>query len=177
MKHSTIALIATGSVLSAGLGYIVYFDYKRRNNPAFRKQLKKERKQAAKASKEAEAAATPKQESKLQFYERVIVECAQESYPDTPEGKESYFMEKVTVAENLIKQGEAYYDEAVLSFYKALKVYPAPMELLTIYQKAVPEAVFQTIVTIVTIEQKAMQGEHTGTPEEAAAQATGIDIE
>lgn len=48
--------------------------------------------------------------------------------------------------------GEAYYDEAVLPFYKALKVYPAPMELVMIYQKTVPERVFQTIVNILAIE-------------------------
>jgi hypothetical protein len=51
-----------------------------------------------------------------------------------------------------VYKGPSYYDEAVLCFFKALKVYPAPMELLSIYQKAVPEPVFQTIVTIVTIE-------------------------
>lgn len=48
--------------------------------------------------------------------------------------------------------GPAFYDEAVLPFYKALKVYPAPMELLTIYEKTIPGPVFQTIVSILTIE-------------------------
>ena len=48
--------------------------------------------------------------------------------------------------------GEAYYNEAVLPFYKALKVYPAPMELLGIYQKTIPEAVLQVIVNVLTIE-------------------------
>lgn len=48
--------------------------------------------------------------------------------------------------------GPSYYDEAVLPFYKALKVYPAPMELVNIYQKTIPEPVFQTIVSILAIE-------------------------
>lgn len=48
--------------------------------------------------------------------------------------------------------GPAAYDEAVLPFYKALKVYPAPMELINIYQKTIPEPVFQNIVSILTIE-------------------------
>lgn len=41
MKSSTIALITTGVFVTAGLGYIVYFDAKRRSNPTFRKQLSK----------------------------------------------------------------------------------------------------------------------------------------
>ncbi|CAO3703867.1 unnamed protein product [Rhizopus stolonifer] len=165
MNNSTIALITTGSIVTAGLGYILYFDYKRRNNPTFRKQLSLQESRGE------------TQGIKLQFFEKVIVECAKETYPTSPEEKEKYFMEQVTAGETLAAQGEAYYDDAVMSFFKALKVYPAPMELLTIYQKAVPEPIFQTIVTIVTIEQKAMEGEHTETPEEAAAQATGIDVE
>ncbi|KAG1147105.1 hypothetical protein G6F37_002868 [Rhizopus arrhizus] len=174
MKNSTIALLTASSLITASIGYIIYFDYKRRNDPTFRKQLKKERKQAAKVAKEAENAP---QESRLKFFERVIVESAKETYPTTPEDKEKYFMEQVTAGETLAAQGPSYYDEAVLCFFKALKVYPAPMELLSIYQKAVPEPVFQTIVTIVTIEQKAMEGQHTETPEEAAASATGVDVE
>jgi hypothetical protein len=53
--------------------------------------------------------------------------------------------------------GPSYYDEAVLPFYKALKVYPAPMELIEIYQKTIPEAVFQTIVSILAIEVRHYQ--------------------
>ena len=48
--------------------------------------------------------------------------------------------------------GPSYYDDAVLPFYKALKVYPDPMELVKIYQKTIPEPVFQTIVSILAIE-------------------------
>lgn len=41
MKNSTIALVAAGVIATAGLGYIVYFDSKRRSDPNFRKQLSK----------------------------------------------------------------------------------------------------------------------------------------
>ncbi|CAO3650784.1 unnamed protein product [Mucor hiemalis] len=174
MKNSTIALVATGVIATAGIGYLVYFDSKRRSDPDFRKQLRRERKQAAKASKEAEKSS---KESKLQMIERVIVACAQEQLPTSPEGKEAYFMENVAAGEALCGQGPNYYDDAVLPFYKALKVYPAPMELVNIYQKTIPEPVFQTIVSILAIEQKAMEGQHTESPEAAAASATGIDIE
>lgn len=32
---------------------------------------------------------------------------------------------------------------AALSFYRALRVYPSPVELIMIYQKTVPEPVFK----------------------------------
>lgn len=48
--------------------------------------------------------------------------------------------------------GPEQYENAILPFYKALKVYPAPMELVMIYQKTVPEPVFTTIVNILAIE-------------------------
>ncbi|KAG2205121.1 MAS20 protein import receptor-domain-containing protein [Mucor mucedo] len=174
MKSSTIALIATGVVATAGLGYLVYFDSKRRSDPSFRKQLRRERKEAAKASKEAEENS---KQTKLQLIENVIVACSKEALPSSPEQKEAYFMEHVAAGEGLCGQGPAFYDEAVLPFYKALKVYPAPMELLTIYEKTIPGPVFQTIVSILSIEQKAMEGQVNETPEAAAASATGVDVE
>lgn len=48
--------------------------------------------------------------------------------------------------------GPEFYEQAVLPFYKALKVYPAPLELIMIYQKTVPEPVFQTVVQIMALE-------------------------
>ncbi|KAG1120045.1 hypothetical protein G6F42_012842 [Rhizopus arrhizus] len=174
MKNSTIALITTGVVASLGLGYLIYFDSKRRSNPEFREQLRRERKQAAKASKEAEK---DEKESRLKLIERVIVECSREELPTSAEAKEKYFMEQVAAGEALCGKGPSYYDEAVLPFYKALKVYPAPMELVMIYQKTIPEPVFTTITTILAIEQKAMEGQQAETPEAAAASATGVDIE
>jgi import receptor subunit TOM20 len=48
--------------------------------------------------------------------------------------------------------GPDHYDSAILPFYMALKVYPAPQELLMIYQKTLPEPVFTTITTILLTE-------------------------
>ncbi|KAI8887040.1 protein import receptor MAS20 [Backusella circina FSU 941] len=174
MKNSDIALISAGVAITATVGYMIYWDSKRRSDPAFRKQLRRERKLAAKASKDAEVSS---KESKLQLLERVIVESAQEQYPTSPEGKEKYFMDMVSQGETLCAQGPEYYDSAILPFYKALKVYPAPQELLMIYQKTLPEQVFTTITSILLTEQKAMQGQHQETPEEAAASATGVDVD
>lgn len=48
--------------------------------------------------------------------------------------------------------GEAFYNDAVLPFYLALRVYPAPMELIMIYQKTVPEPVFQMVINIMALD-------------------------
>ncbi len=47
-----IALITAGAAVTGFIGYAFYFDYQRRHNPAFRKNLKK---QARKIKAEAEA--------------------------------------------------------------------------------------------------------------------------
>ncbi|KAI8991850.1 mitochondrial outer membrane translocase complex, subunit Tom20 domain-containing protein [Mycotypha africana] len=171
MKNSTIALITTGVLATVGVGVLFYFDYRRRNDPTFRKHLRRERKNAAKAAKEAEKHA---EESRLKMIENVIIESSKEEYPTTPEAREKYFMEQIAAGEALCGKGPTAYDDAVVFFYKALKVYPAPMELIQIYQKTIPEPVFQLITTIYAIEQKAMEGQLNETPEAAAAAATGI---
>lgn len=48
--------------------------------------------------------------------------------------------------------GEAFYNDAVLPFFLALKVYPSPMELIMIYQKTVPAPVFQMIVNVMALD-------------------------
>ena len=54
--------------------YAVYFDYKRRNDPQFRKQLKKESKRQARAAKEEAEANTVRQREAI----RAAVEEAKE---------------------------------------------------------------------------------------------------
>lgn len=39
--------------------------------------------------------------------------------------------------------GPDFYLLAAMSFYRALRVYPSPVELIVIYQKTVPEPIFK----------------------------------
>ncbi|CDH55511.1 mitochondrial import receptor subunit [Lichtheimia corymbifera JMRC:FSU:9682] len=179
MRPQTAALYTVGALTAVGLGYVVYFDYKRRSDPNFRKNLKRQRKQAAKVAKAQEE---DDKNAKIKLIEKVIVAAAQETYPTTPEEREKYFMEQVAAGEALCGQGPEQYENAILPFYKALKVYPAPMELVMIYQKTVPEPVFTTIVNILAIEQQAMEANGAAAPsgtaeEAAAAAATGAEPE
>ena len=48
--------------------------------------------------------------------------------------------------------GPEFYVAAAIAFFKALKVYPAPHELIMIYQKTQPQAVFELVMELVTLE-------------------------
>lgn len=84
-----------------------------------------------------------------------------EQVPASPTEKEGYFMTQVASGEQLSLQGlfcfafsflvfasqlpvgPLYYLPSALAFYRALRVYPSPTELIVIYQKTVPEAIFK----------------------------------
>ncbi|KAI9483280.1 MAG: hypothetical protein EXX96DRAFT_137013 [Benjaminiella poitrasii] len=154
MQPRTAALITAGVAVTAGIAYMLYFDYKRRNDPSLKKKLRKEKKKAQKELKKAE------EQLKLtarQVIESVTEAADKEALPTSPEDKEKYFMEKVALGEGFCNKGEAYYNDAVLPFYLALKVYPAPMELIMIYQKTVPEPVFQMIINVMAVDQQKRQ--------------------
>lgn len=143
MKSSTLALLSTSVATTLGIGYYYYH-----RSTTFTKQ-----------QQEGQA---------LKLIEKVITASSQEVYPQTPETKEQYMLEQVSTGESLCLQG--HYNDAVLPFYKALKVYP---ELIDIYQTTIPEPVFQYIASILLIEQKAVENQQDDSPEFAAAAATG----
>lgn len=83
-----------------------------------------------------------------------------EEVPLGPEEKEQYFMKQVGIGEQLCAQGNqqfrfwkdfcligfqgpVYQLPAAMCFYRALRVYPSPVELIVIYEKTVPPPVFQ----------------------------------
>ncbi len=127
--------------------YAVYFDYKRRNDPQFRRQLKKESKRQARAAKEEAEANTVRQREAIRA---AVEEAKEEGFPTDVEEREAYFMQEVARGEGLSGEGTSDYSllapkankstgtdnvEAALCFYKALKVYPQPSDLITIYDK------------------------------------------
>jgi len=90
LKPSTIAAISAGTIVTGLLAYAAYFDYKRRNDPGFRKQLKKESKRTERAAKEEAEAQGAEQKKAI----REAVERAnEEGFPKDPEEVEAYFMQ------------------------------------------------------------------------------------
>jgi len=72
--------------LTLSSAYAVYFDYKRRNDPTFRKELKKQSKRQARVAKEA-------------------AEAKEEGFPTDVEEREAYFMQEVARGEGLSSEG------------------------------------------------------------------------
>lgn len=110
------------TALTAVAGYAAYFDYKRRNDAAFRRRLRefhmremvfflyaevcflgKEQKRAHRTAIKASGSAEegPSKEVLREALEKV----KSEKVPDSPEDREQYFMQNVSVGEQLCAQG------------------------------------------------------------------------
>lgn len=82
--------------------YAVYFDYKRRNDPEFRKALKKEsRRQARIAKEEAEIQGKEQREE----IKQAVQEAIEEGFPSDIEEKEAFFMQQIAQGEALAGDG------------------------------------------------------------------------
>jgi import receptor subunit TOM20 len=102
IRPSTIAAISVGTIVTGLLAYAVYFDHRRRSDPEFRKQLKRESKRTARAAKEEAENAGKEQKKAI----RDAVERAnEEGFPKDPEEVEAYFMQEVAQGEGMCQQG------------------------------------------------------------------------
>lgn len=82
--------------------YAVWFDHRRRTDPNFRKQLKKESKRQARAAKEEAEAHTVRQRQAIRA---AVEEAKEEGFPTDVEEKEAYFMQEVARGEGLSGEG------------------------------------------------------------------------
>lgn len=79
-------------------GYAAYFDYQRRKNPGFRRNLRRnERKQAR---QEKEVAAIGAQQQRLSI-KQAVDDAKEEGFPTNVEEKEAYFLDQVSMGETL----------------------------------------------------------------------------
>jgi len=146
MKTSTVVITGAASLLAIGCAYAVYFDYKRRHDVEFRKALKKEKKRAAKAEKEQAQAGMAAQKARIR---ELVDEAKAEGFPSDVEERETFFMNEVARGEGLCQEGQEKVVDAALCFYKALKVYPQPKDLISIYDKTVPKPVLDILAEMI----------------------------
>uniref|UniRef100_A0A8H8CL10 Mitochondrial import receptor subunit tom20 n=1 Tax=Psilocybe cubensis TaxID=181762 RepID=A0A8H8CL10_PSICU len=154
-NRSTSYITLAAVSLAAGLAaYAVYFDYKRRNDVEFRKKLKKEKKRVEKAvaqSKQSELAESSG-EIDEQALREVIKTIRSEPGPQTSDEKEGYFMSQVSIGEQLSLQGPRMYLPAAAAFFRALRVYPSPVELIGIYEKTIVDPVFKLVMQLTQLD-------------------------
>ncbi|CAI4449704.1 CIH_collapsed_G0017940.mRNA.1.CDS.1 [Saccharomyces cerevisiae] len=141
-------VITTAIAALSATGYAIYFDYQRRNSPQFRKVLRQRAKEQAKMEEQAK---THAKEVKLQkVTEFLSMELAKDPIPSDPSEREATFTTNVENGERLsMQQGKEL--EAASKFYKALTVYPQPADLLGIYQRSIPEAIYEYIILMIAI--------------------------
>jgi import receptor subunit TOM20 len=72
--------------------------------------------------------------------------------PTTPEEREKYFMAQVEQGELLCAKGPDFAIEAALAFFRALRVYPSPVELIMIFQNTVPEPIFKMVLEMMRLD-------------------------
>lgn len=140
---TVVASISAATVV----GYALYFDYTRRTSAEFRKTLKKKALKQSKIQAKQDKATL---DSKLATVKNALEEHLKENpIPTGLEEKEAFFMEQVTLGEQLAVAADKKIDAAIC-FYKALAVYPKPTDILGIYQKSVPEDVYEMIIMMIS---------------------------
>ncbi|KAI0796857.1 hypothetical protein C8Q75DRAFT_214382 [Abortiporus biennis] len=155
-RATTVFTVAGVTVLGGLLAYAVYFDYKRRNDAEFRRKLRKEKKKANKNAPATQpSAGGPSAGPAVITAEELkssLAKIRAEDLPATSEEKEQYFMQQVGLGEQLALQGPAFQLPAAMCFFRALRVYPSPVELIMIYQKTVPEPVFKLVMELTNLD-------------------------
>ncbi|KAH0587953.1 hypothetical protein H2248_006698 [Termitomyces sp. 'cryptogamus'] len=155
-SRATRVLAITGiTLLSGALAYAYYFDYKRRNDAEFRKNLRKEKKRVSKAvAQSKESLQSAKVDGQPSTFEEALELVRKEEPPASPEEKESYFMSQVAMGEQLSAKGPSHYLAAATCFYRAMKVYPSPMELMVIYEQTLPQPIVTVVIQMMSADAK-----------------------
>ncbi|KAI9792240.1 MAG: hypothetical protein M1833_001239 [Piccolia ochrophora] len=171
MKTSTIAVASVGTAVAGFLAYAVYFDHRRRSDPEFRKALKREsRRQARAAKEEAEAHGARRKEQ----IKSAVAQAKDEGFPTDSDEKEAYFMNEVARGEVLSQDGSESID-AALCFYRALKVYPSPRDLIGIYDKTVPKPILDILAEMIAADPTISVGSFKGSASSDGEGAAGVE--
>lgn len=145
----------------------MYFDYKRRKDSEFRRNLRRNERKQVRAEKEEAEASTQRLRGLIKAK---VDEAKEEGFPVGVEEREAFFNEQVMTGEMLSQDrmneplhvailrtnkstkadSISFSDiaskmiDSALAFYKGLKVYPAPGDLIKIYDSTVPKVDYVT---------------------------------
>jgi len=152
----TLTVLVVAAI--GALAYAVYFDHKRRSDAGFRKRLRKEKKKLDKSvaqdAASTSASGNPLDDASVSTAEIVAAmkSVKDDQVPTTPEEREKYFMAQVQQGEVLCAKGPDFAIEAALAFFRALRVYPSPVELIMIFQNTVPEPIFKIVLEMMRLD-------------------------
>lgn len=80
----------------------MYFDYQRRNNPEFRKALKRDARQQARLAKEQNEEQGKRQREEIRA---AVQEALDEGFPTDIEEKEAFFLQQISQGEAMANDG------------------------------------------------------------------------
>ncbi|KAG8716240.1 hypothetical protein FRC11_006634 [Ceratobasidium sp. 423] len=167
VETRTVVAVSAASAAIAITGYLIYFDYKRRNDPQFRKKLRKEKKKAAKNAKEEETAIPAAPGRSQEELKETLDRINAEPLPTLPTEREKYFMDHVGMGEQLLLRGPAFEVPAAEAFYRALRAYPAPMEIIMIFQNTLPPHIFALVMELASLDVSSSASAPASKPTEA----------
>ncbi|MGH0146937.1 UNVERIFIED_CONTAM: hypothetical protein FKN15_009846 [Acipenser sinensis] len=128
-KTSAIAAGVCGALF---VGYCIYFDRKRRNDPNFKNRLRERRRKQKLAKDKAGVSRLPDLKD--------------------AEAVQKFFLEEIQLGEELLAQGD--YEKGVDHLTNAIAVCGQPQQLLQVLQQTLPPPVFQMLLTkLPTISQ------------------------
>ncbi|KAF5101792.1 hypothetical protein D0Z00_000654 [Geotrichum galactomycetum] len=147
--------IITSAVAVSAISYLVYFDYKRRNDAEFRRSLRKAERNFNKQRESAATAELAERKTKIQL--ALKNSLLNDPLPVSAAEREQFFVAEISRADELINISTATgsedgYIQAALAFYRALSVYPNPIDLLSIYDKSIKQPVLDIFRTMVLLE-------------------------
>lgn len=147
MMSKTALGIAAGICGTLFLGYCIYFDRQRRNDPNFKKKLK-ERRRANKAAASAKSS-TRSRLPDLRDHEAV----------------QYFFLQEVQLGEELLGQGDE--EGGVEHLGNAVAVCGQPQQLLQVLQQTLPPHVFHLLLQrLPSVGQRIMSQPTSGVAED-----------
>ncbi|KAL5594377.1 hypothetical protein BROUX41_001312 [Berkeleyomyces rouxiae] len=143
---TSTATAPAAAALSAA--YVIYFDYMRRGSSEFRRSLRRNERRKARVEREKADADVFEKRQRVKI---ALMQALAQGFPTDVAQKEAYFMEHVSIGEQL-SANPAQALDAALAFYKALKVYPTPSDLIRIYDQTVPKHVLDILAEIIALD-------------------------
>ncbi|KAJ3359401.1 hypothetical protein GGF32_009421 [Allomyces javanicus] len=142
---------AAASLAAGTLTLLFVLSTSRRSSDdaAFKRAL---RRQKRARSRQSTATVARSVDADVAAEARAMEDIVSAPIPNAPEARERFFQEYVARGEALVEQGPAQYNLAAACFYTALKVYPAPTELVHLYQQTLPDPVFAAVLALVSAE-------------------------
>ncbi|EQL02670.1 hypothetical protein G6O67_000845 [Ophiocordyceps sinensis] len=163
VQPSTVVTASVASVAAAAVAYAVYFDHRRRSRVDFRRNLRRNERRQARTEKEEADMSTRLRRDAIKAR---VDEAKDEGFPSGVEEREAFFNEQVNTGE-ILSTDPSMAVESALAFYKGLKVYPAPGDLIKIYDSTVPKPILDVLAEMIAYDSSL----------DIRSRSSGIDLE